>query len=90
MKLRADIAGKLLRVIANEIRHADEVDRRMRQRLARAYGADAAAADNGDAELLAFDDGLPGMAARNVVRAGVILPDGDALHRARSQVPSPA
>ena len=60
MKLRADIAGKLLRVIANEIRHADKINRRMRQRLARAYGADAAAADDGNAELLAFDDGLPG------------------------------
>ena len=64
MKLRADVAGKFFRIFADEIGDADEIDRRMRQRLARADGANAAAADDGNAELLAFDDDLPGMTAR--------------------------
>ena len=62
MKLRADIAGQFFRIVADQIGNADEIDRRMRQRLARADGAYAAATDDGNAELLAFDDGLPGMA----------------------------
>lgn len=71
VKLRADAAGQLLGVIADEVGDADKMNRRMGQRLTRADGTDAAAADDGNAELLAFDDVLPGLKGAPTMRGGV-------------------
>ena len=80
MKLGTDVLRELLRIGANQIGNTDEADRRMRQGLPRAYGADAATADDSDAEWFAFDDGLPGSggaplrARRDFTGAGTARP----------------
>ncbi len=52
----AGLVGERLRRIALEIGHRDEIHRRVLCRKPRAHGADAAGADDGDAQLLTFED----------------------------------
>ena len=71
VKLGADTASELFRVVRHQIGNANKINRWMGQRLTCAYGADAATADHGDAELLAFDGVLPVLISAHSMRGDV-------------------
>ena len=70
MKLRAGLFCEIARAGRVGVGNRQEPDRRVLRRQPRAQPADAAGADDGDAQILAFDGPLP---ARAVILAGAAV-----------------